>query len=123
MSRTERIATTGGRSSRQLTPRRTTNLNPKGGGDNSMLVKRGVTEDVYGAALQRLSDRAKAGLPEPQCPGAEESRSSVARLYTDAPETHRFLLRRWDALLAGRWLVKPFKGMSAEPTSLSDVSR
>jgi len=34
-----------------------------------MLRKRGVTEDVYGTALQRLSARAKAGLPEPQCPG------------------------------------------------------
>jgi hypothetical protein len=65
MSRTERIATTGGRSSRQLTPRRTTNLNPKGGGDNSMLVKRGVTEDVYAAALQRLRDTVRAGLPKP----------------------------------------------------------
>ena len=29
-----------------------------------MLRKQGVTEDVYGAALQRLRDRAKAALPE-----------------------------------------------------------
>jgi len=36
-----------------------------------MLLKRGVAEDVYAAALPRLSDRAKAGLPEPQCPGVE----------------------------------------------------
>jgi hypothetical protein len=34
-----------------------------------MLLKRGVAEDVYATALQRLSDRAKAGLPELQCPG------------------------------------------------------
>ena len=65
MSRTAGIVTTGDRSSRQLTPRRPTYLTLKGGGDKSMLVKRGVTEDVYGAALQRLRDRAKAALPEP----------------------------------------------------------
>ena len=71
VSRTERIATRGGRSSGQMTPRRTTNLDPKGKGDKSMSVKRGTTEDVYVAALQRLSDMAKATLPEPQCPAAE----------------------------------------------------
>jgi hypothetical protein len=88
-----------------------------------MLRKRGVTEDVYGAALQRLSARAKAALPEPQCPGVEPSHSSVARLYADAIDTHRFSWRLWDALVDGRWLVKLFKDMSAEPTSLSDVLR
>ncbi len=30
-----------------------------------MLRKQGVTGDVYGAALRRLSDKAKAALPEP----------------------------------------------------------
>jgi len=54
-----------------------------------MLRKRGVTEDVYATALQRLSDRAKAALPEPQCPGVERSHSSVARLYADALDSHR----------------------------------
>jgi hypothetical protein len=88
-----------------------------------MLRTRGVTEDVYGAALQRLSDRAEAALPEPQCPGVEPSHSSVARLYADAIDTHRFSWHLWDALVDGRWLVKLFKDMSAEPTSLSDVSR
>src|SRR5262249_42368352 len=48
MSRTDGIVTTGDRSSRQRTPRRTTYLTLKGGGDRSMLVKRGITEDVYG---------------------------------------------------------------------------
>jgi hypothetical protein len=84
-----------------------------------MLLKRGVTEDVYGAALQRLSDKAKAGLPEPQCPGMECSHPSVARLHADARESLRITSRRGYALLTGRWLMKPFKGMSAEPTSLS----
>jgi hypothetical protein len=32
----------------------------------------------------------KAILPEPQCPVAETSRSSVARLYTDAIRSHEF---------------------------------
>jgi hypothetical protein len=65
VSRTERIATRGGRSSGQMTPRRTTNLDPKGRGDKSMSVKRRTTEDVYVVALQRLSDMVKAILPEP----------------------------------------------------------
>ena len=41
-----------------------------------MFVKRETTEDVDGVVLQRLSDMAKAELPEPQCPGVE-------------PHTHR----------------------------------
>ena len=72
VSRTERIATRGGRSSGYKTPRRTTNLDPKGRGDKSMSrllavgVKRGMAEDVYAMALQRLSDKVKAKLPESQ---------------------------------------------------------
>ena len=54
-----------------MTPRRTTHLTLKGGGDSSMLGKRGVTEDVYAAARQRLRDTVRAGLPEPQSPGME----------------------------------------------------
>jgi len=33
------------------------------------------------------------------------------------PREPQLLLRLWYALLGGRWLVKPFKGMSAEPTA------
>jgi hypothetical protein len=62
VSRTERIANRVGRSSGQMTPRRTTNLDPKERGDKSMSVKRGTVEDVYAVALQRLSDTAKAGI-------------------------------------------------------------
>jgi hypothetical protein len=64
VSRTDGIATRGGRSSGPMTPRRTTDLDPKGRGDKSMLVKRGTAEDVYAVVLQRLSDRAKTGLCE-----------------------------------------------------------
>ena len=71
VSRTEGIATRGGRSSGPMTPRRTTHLDPKGRGDKSMLVKRGAAEDVYTVVLQRLSDMAKTGLFEPQSPGVE----------------------------------------------------
>ena len=46
VSRTEGIATRGGRSSGLMTPRRTTDLDPKGRGDKSMLVKRETAEDV-----------------------------------------------------------------------------
>ena len=71
VSRTDGIATRGGRSSGSMTPRRTTDLDPKGRGDKSMLVKRGTAEDVYAVVLQRLSDRAKTGLFEPQSPGVQ----------------------------------------------------
>ena len=36
-----------------------------------MLVKRGLPEDVYGKALQHLSDMVKAGLLEPKFPVVE----------------------------------------------------
>jgi len=62
--RTDGIANSVGWSSRQLTPRRTNNLNSKKEGDKSLYVKRDGTEDVYGTVPQRLSDMAKAKLPE-----------------------------------------------------------
>jgi hypothetical protein len=71
VSRTDGIATRGGRSSGFMTPRRTTDLDPKGRGDKSMLIKRGTAEDVYAVVLQRLSDKAKTGLFEPQSPAVE----------------------------------------------------
>jgi hypothetical protein len=67
-----------------MTPRRTTDLDPKGRGDKSMLGKRETAEDVYAVVLQRLSDRAKTGLFEPQSPGVETAHSSVAHLSSDA---------------------------------------
>ena len=36
-----------------------------------MFIKRSVPEDVYGLALQHLSDMAKAILPESQYPSME----------------------------------------------------
>src|SRR5215471_6075038 len=71
VSRTDGIATRGGRSSGFMTPRRTTHLDPKGRGDKSMLVKQGTAEDVYAVVLQRLSDKAKTALFKPQSPGVE----------------------------------------------------
>jgi hypothetical protein len=71
VTRTDGIATRGGRSSGLMTPRRTTYLDPKGRGDKSMLGKRETAEDVYAVVLQRLNDRAKTGLCEPQSPGVE----------------------------------------------------
>jgi hypothetical protein len=54
-----------------MTPRRTTYLDSKDEVNKSMSVKRGVAEDVYVTALQRLNDMVKAELPEPQCPAVE----------------------------------------------------
>ena len=71
VSRTDGIATRGGRSSGFMTPRRTTDLDPKGRGDKRMVVKQGTTEDGYVVVLQHLSDMVRVGLPEPQCPVVE----------------------------------------------------
>ena len=46
-------------------------LKAKARGDNSMSEKRESLEGVYGAVLQDLRDRAKAGLPEAQSPAVE----------------------------------------------------
>jgi hypothetical protein len=48
----------------------------------------------------------------------ETAHPSVARLYADARDSSRFHFRLEYALVEGRWLVKLFKGMSAEPKSL-----
>jgi hypothetical protein len=71
VSRTEGIATRGGRSSGSMTPRRPPHLDPKGRGDKRMVGKRGTAEDVYAVVLQRLSDKAKTGLFTSQSPGVE----------------------------------------------------
>ena len=46
-------------------------LKAKARGENSMSEKRESLEGVYGAVLQDLRDRAKAGLPEAQFPAVE----------------------------------------------------
>jgi hypothetical protein len=102
-----------------MTPRRTTYLTLKGGGDSSMLVKRGITEGVYVVALQRLCDMVRAGLPKSQSPGVEHSHPSVARLYADARDSFRLVFRRRYALIMGRCPMGAFKGMSGGPTSHS----
>ncbi len=53
------------------TSRRPPYLDPKGRGDSSLVGKREMSEDVYGMVLQRLRDRVRAGLCEPQCPAVE----------------------------------------------------
>jgi hypothetical protein len=40
-------------------------LNLKGGGDKSMVIKQGISENVYDIASQRLNDMVKAKLPKP----------------------------------------------------------
>ena len=49
-----------------------------------MSVKRGVSEDRYDAAPQRLRDMVKAGLLEPQCP-VVEPHTRREHVYTPTP--------------------------------------
>ena len=105
-----------------MTPRRTTDLDPKGRGDKSMSVKRGTAEEVYAVVLQRLSDRAKTALFASQSPGVETAHSSVAHLSSDAIVSHGFDFCSWDTLRDGRCPARACKGMHGEPTSFSDVA-
>jgi hypothetical protein len=47
-----------------MTLRWTSHLNLKGGGNKSMTIKRGMSENVYGMVLQHLNDMVKARLLE-----------------------------------------------------------
>lgn len=89
MSRTNRIATRGGRRSRQKTSRRTTYLDPKGRGDKSLLVKRELPEDVYDSVLQRLRDKAKADCLNPNVRGWNRTLIDTTS-EIDAIESRRF---------------------------------
>jgi hypothetical protein len=53
-------------------------------------VKQGTAEDVETVALQRLSNKVKAKLPESQYPAVETAHSSVARLQPDANGSYGF---------------------------------
>ncbi len=104
MSRTDGIANTVGRSSRQMTSRRPTLPESERIGNKSMVGKRGTSEDVYGVALQRLHDRVRAGLPEPPMSSGGTAHSSGARLET---RRHRYA---WNRLSSrprlGRWAMR-----------------
>jgi len=81
-----------------------------------MLIKREISEDVYGMVLQRLRDKAKADCLNPNVQGW--NRTLVGSTSdTDAIESHRFYFRRRYALLDGRCVANAFKGMCGEPTS------
>jgi len=119
VSRTECIAPGGGRSSAQTTPRRPPDLDPKGRGDKRMVGKRGPVEDGYTGALQRLNDRAKAGLPDPQCPVVEAHTRWEPICTPNALGSHGIAFRLWYALPQGRCPARACKGMSGAPTSFS----
>ena len=107
--RTDGIATGGGRRSRQMTPRRTTYLDPKGRGDKSMLVKREVSEDVYDAGLQRLRDKAKADCLNPNVQWWNRTLVGTTS-DTGAIGSHRIKFRRWYALLDGTMRSERIEG-------------
>ncbi len=85
-------------------------LEAKAEGENSMPVKRGTLEDVYGVAPQDPRDMAKAALLEAQSPAvkaptrrhhARWRRQRIRGVYCEASS---------DLLTAGRWGMTPFKG-------------
>ena len=82
-----------------------------------MVGKRGVSEDLYGTALQRLRDMVKAGLPEPQCPVVERHTRREQVCIPDAIESPRLRFCLGYALLEGRCVANAFTGMRGAPTS------
>jgi hypothetical protein len=69
VSRTDGMATSGGRSAGRMTPRRPPPLDPQGRGDKRMVGKRGAAEEGYAVVLQRLSDTAQPGVFASHSPG------------------------------------------------------
>jgi hypothetical protein len=70
-----------------------------------MVGKRGVSEDVYGTALQRLRDRVRAGLPE-SCAtspiaGFSSQRREVRKRRPLGHPTYRMAKALWDHSLLG----------------------
>jgi len=87
-----------------------------------MVGKQGVSEDLYGTALQRLRERVKAGLPAPQGPGVERHTRREQVCILDAIESPRFRFCLGYALLEGRGVANACKGMSGAPPSRSTRS-
>jgi len=67
-----------------------------------MVIKQGISENVYDIVLQHLNDMVKAILPELQSPVVQLSHSSVARLKPDAIDKHRVEFHLCYALIKGR---------------------
>jgi hypothetical protein len=88
-----------------MTPRRPPYLDPKGRGNNSMVGKREMSEDVYGMVLQRLHDRVRATLPEPCATspraGFSSQRREVRKNRPLGHPTDRMAKALWDHSLLG----------------------
>ena len=104
-----------------MTPRRPPYLDPKGRGNNSMVGKREMSEDVYGMVLQRLRERVRAGLPKPQCPVVELHTRWEHVCTPDAIGMYGIKFLPDYALADGRCVASALKGMSGAPTSRSHV--
>ena len=100
-----------------MTPRRPPYLDPKGRGNNSMVGKREMSEDVYGMVLQRLRDRVRAGLPKPQCPVVELHTRREHVCTPDAIGRYGIKFLPCYALADGRCAASALKGMSGALTS------
>ena len=77
--------------------------------------ERQTTEDVYEVVPQRLRNKAKPELAEPQCPAVERAHPSVARLKPDALGSLGIAVSSGYTLTKQRCLTKTFKGVSGEP--------
>jgi len=104
-----------------MTPRRPPHLDPKGRGNHSMVGKRERSEDVYGMVLQRLHDRVRAALPEPQCPVVEPHTRREHVCIPDAIGRYGIGFLPCHALTDGRCVANACKGMNGAPTSCSHV--
>src|SRR6266446_5944466 len=104
-----------------MTPGRPPHLDPKGRGNNSMVGKREMSEDVYGIVLQRLRDRVRAGLPKPQCPVVEPHTRWSHVCIPDAIGRYGIDFLPCHALTDGRCAASALKDMSGAPTSREHV--
>jgi len=82
-----------------------------------MVGKQERSEDGYGMVLQRLRDRVRAALPQPQCPVVELHTRWEHVCIPDAIGMSGIKFLPDSALADGRCVASALKGMSGAPTS------
>jgi hypothetical protein len=82
-----------------------------------MAGKQKMSEDVYGMVLQRLRDRVRAELHEPQCPAVEPHTRWYHVCRPNAIGMHGIDFLLCHALADGRCSVRALKDMNGAPTS------
>lgn len=100
------------------TSRSTPYLAAKAEGDNRMAIKRRLSEDAYGKALQDLSDMVKAELLESQYPVIQSHISRLQHIQCGTTSITIVISKLGKLPVGGRWGTTPLKDTNKIPKSL-----